>query len=105
MRPAKGWIYLLLCSIFLTGLTVQGGSKQSLGSLNPGVVVEKLVKSIEGKVDLQEGDILLRWTQGGVHGEIQSPFDLDTILVEEVPKGSVALEGLRGNESRVWRLG
>jgi tetratricopeptide (TPR) repeat protein len=70
------------------------------------VVIEKVAKNFEGeRADLREGDILLRWRCGQVHGEIQSPFDLAKVEIEQAPRGTVTLEGLRTNEDKVWRLG
>jgi CHAT domain-containing protein/Tfp pilus assembly protein PilF len=71
-----------------------------------GVMIEKVVTNSEGeKAGLQEGDVLLYWSRGTSKGEIESPFDVSQIEIEQAPRGSVTLEGLRGAEKRVWTLG
>src|SRR5215472_677289 len=86
--------------------------KQSIDStiyaadIQAGVVVEKITRNSEGeKAGLQEGDILLGWSRGDSKGEIQSPFDLTAIEIEQAPLGGVKLEGRRGGESMAWSLG
>jgi CHAT domain-containing protein/tetratricopeptide (TPR) repeat protein len=73
------------------------------GVLRSGVVVEKVAaNSVAEKAALQPGDVLLRWTRGDATGEIESPFDVSLIEIEQAPRGVVKLEGLRGTETREW---
>lgn len=72
--------------------------------LKPGVVVEKFeAQSAGAKVaGMQEGDILLNWSRGDAKGELGSPFELSTVLTEQLLQGPVRFEGFRGSEKRVW---
>jgi hypothetical protein len=73
--------------------------------LRSGIVVEKVEKNFEGeKAGLKEGDVLLSWSRGEAKGEIVSPFDLMAIEVEQAPRGTVTIQGLRNNEQRSWTL-
>src|SRR5712692_7040285 len=70
-----------------------------------GVVVERIASDSEaGKAGLKEGDIILRWSRGDAKGEIDSPFDLSELEVEQAPRGEVTFEGFRGTERLVWIL-
>jgi CHAT domain-containing protein/Tfp pilus assembly protein PilF len=70
-----------------------------------GVVVESLLSKFEGeRVGLQNGDVLLAWARGDAKGDINSPFDLPYIRLEQASRGTVQLEGLRGLEKRTWTL-
>jgi CHAT domain-containing protein/Tfp pilus assembly protein PilF len=74
--------------------------------LKPGIVVERVEKNSESeKAGLKQGDLLLSWSRGDVKGEIQSPFDLSDIEIEQAPRGNVILEGFRDTEKRTWTLG
>jgi CHAT domain-containing protein/Tfp pilus assembly protein PilF len=71
-----------------------------------GVVIEKVAKNFEGaSAGLQEGDVLLQWSRSEAQGEIRSPFDLALVEIEQAPRGTVTLQGRRGEESKVWSLG
>ncbi len=90
----------------LSPLFSQTSPNQRTGALKSGTVVEKVAKHSEAeKAGIQEEDILLRWRRGDAKGEIQSPFDLTAIEIEQAPLGTVVLEGLRGTESKSWPLG
>jgi len=70
------------------------------------VAVDAVKKDLEAdRAGLQDGDILLSWAASDAKGEIESPFDLPRIEIEQAPRGTVTLEGLRGTEKRVWVLG
>src|SRR5260370_20072167 len=71
-----------------------------------GVVIEKVVKNSDGeRAGLKEEDILLRWSRGESKGEIESPFDVSLIQIEQASRGAVTLEGESGSEKTVWILG
>lgn len=71
-----------------------------------GIVVEQVIKNFEGeRAGLQEGDVILRWSRGDAQGEIESPFDLSQIEIEQEPHGPVTLEGRRGPDKQTWILG
>src|SRR5579859_7339675 len=71
-----------------------------------GVVIEAIKKNSEAeKAGLQEGDIVLHWARGNAQGEIESPFDLSWIEIEQEPRGVVTIEGLRGIDKKIWTLG
>jgi CHAT domain-containing protein/tetratricopeptide (TPR) repeat protein len=83
-----------------------GVREYAWAQLNPGIVVEAVAKNSEAeKAGLQEGDTLLTWSRGDAKGEIESPFHLEDIEVEQAPQGNVTLEGLRGAQSRAWTVG
>jgi len=64
--------------------------------LGKGVVADAVKKDSESeKAGLQAGDILLSWSRGAAKGDIESPFDLAEIEVEQAPRGAVTIEGLR----------
>ncbi len=89
---------LLLATCVVTGRT--------WAQLKPGIVVESIAKYSEGeKAGVQEGDVLLSWSRGDTKGEIESPFDLSNIEIEQVPRGNVTIEGFRGVDKRFWALG
>jgi CHAT domain-containing protein/Tfp pilus assembly protein PilF len=74
--------------------------------LQSGVFVESLAKNSEAeKAGLLEGDLLLSWSRGDTHGQIESPFDLLDIEVEQEPRGRVTVEGSRGEVRQVWIVG
>jgi len=71
-----------------------------------GVIVEKVGRYSEAeKAEFQEGDSLLGWSSRYAQGEVASPFDVARIEIEQAPRGTVKLEGLRGGEKRTWVLG
>jgi CHAT domain-containing protein/Tfp pilus assembly protein PilF len=70
------------------------------------VVVESLTKyGAAERAGLVEGDLLLTWTRGDAGGEIQSPFDLLDLEMEQVPRGAVALFGQRLGQEHEWVIG
>jgi CHAT domain-containing protein/tetratricopeptide (TPR) repeat protein len=72
----------------------------------PQAVVEDVGPYSESaKAGLQPGDILLRWSRGGVTGEIGSPYDVSQVELEQEPRGAVTLLGTRGGERREWVIG
>lgn len=102
---------LALIIAFLTAcLICQGGSvtgtAKPVQELQPGVAVEKTQNSGEAsKAGIQEGDILLSWAQADRSGALESPFDLVAVEIEQKPKGSVTLQGLRDTQKQIWHLG
>jgi CHAT domain-containing protein/tetratricopeptide (TPR) repeat protein len=92
--------YVLL---FVTCMTT--GSR-SYAQVQPGAVVERVVKNSEAeKAGVQPGDVLLRWSRGDIKGEVESPFDMTAVEVEQAPQGIVSVEGLRGHEKYTWKFG
>jgi CHAT domain-containing protein/Tfp pilus assembly protein PilF len=82
------------------------GDRPAQLELGKGVVTDAVKKYSEAeKAGLQTGDILLSWSRGETKGDIESPFDLSEIEVEQAPRGPVTFEGLRGTEKRIWVLG
>jgi len=74
--------------------------------LEQGAVIESIAKNSEAeKAGLQAGDILLNWTRGDAKGQIESPFDIADIEIEQSPRGNVTLEGLRRTEQQSWTIG
>jgi CHAT domain-containing protein/tetratricopeptide (TPR) repeat protein len=54
---------------------------------------------------LREGDRITSWFRGDVSGEIQSPFDLTVLEIDQAPRGAIGLQGFRGGEKSTWTLG
>jgi CHAT domain-containing protein/Flp pilus assembly protein TadD len=78
----------------------------SWSQLTPGVVVEKVGKYSEAeKAGLQQGDVLIGWTRGDTKGEIDSPFELSLVEIEQAPRGDVTLQGFRNSGKRTWVIG
>ncbi|HLQ52182.1 MAG TPA: tetratricopeptide repeat protein, partial [Terriglobales bacterium] len=104
----RGALFLFLFTFFGRS----AASPQDLGDvptrveLGKGVIADAVKKDSEAeRAGLQVGDILLSWTRDGSKGEVESPFDLPLIEVEQAPRGAVTIEGLRGTEKRAWVLG
>ena len=75
------------------------------GSSNVGVVVDEVRKGSNAEqAGLQVGDVLLKWSRAEASGRFESPFDVSYVDVEQSPRGSVVIEGLRGTEAHVWRF-
>jgi len=110
------WCHPLIHLATLIGLTAsvcgqvavrstQASTTVAQKGLDPGIVVERIAKNSVGeKAGLKEGDILLRWSRGDSAGQTDSPLDLSEIEVEQSPRGSVTLTGIRGTESKTWLL-
>lgn len=102
VKDARGIALSLMALVILLTAGAYGFSEE----LKPGVVVDTITKNLEAdKAGLQPGDLIVRWTRAGVQGTIESPFDLSAIEIEQAPRGSVILEGLRGAENHSWTLG
>jgi len=70
-----------------------------------GVVVEGVVpEGVAARAGIQVGDLLLSWRQGDRGGALQSPFDLDRLNVEDVPRGVVTFDGRRGESTLQFEL-
>ncbi len=69
-----------------------------------GVVIESVGRgSTADRAGLQEGDLLLTWAAGpGRGGALGSPFDLQEVFLEQVPRRKVCLQGSRGAQARSW---
>jgi CHAT domain-containing protein/Tfp pilus assembly protein PilF len=99
------------CLLTLVTLISSAPAQGSQGNptpaeIKPGVVVEKVTEHGEAeKAGVQPEDILLEWSRGDAQGKIRSPFDLTEMEIEQAPRGVVTIKGLRGSESRVWKLG
>lgn len=71
-----------------------------------GTVVDEVTKnSAAEKAGLREGDVLLTWSRGDAAGQIDSPFDVSLVAIEQAPRGIVSLKGLRGSEESAWKIG
>ena len=70
-----------------------------------GVLVEEVAKnSAAEKAGLQEGDVLLSWRRGDATGDIESPFDISNLAIEQGPRGMVLLKGERRTEESTWTI-
>jgi CHAT domain-containing protein/Tfp pilus assembly protein PilF len=73
--------------------------------LQRGIIVESVVENFEAKkAGVRPGDILLGWKYENRKGDFTSPFDLSYIRLEQGSRGTVELEGLRGNKKQIWTL-
>ena len=107
-RLATLFLPLLLLPLFVFGQArpPESAIACAAAELKQGVVVESVAKNSEGeKAGLAEGDVILSWSRGDLKGEIESPFDLTEIETEQEPRGRVALEGTRGGQKQMWRMG
>src|SRR5579859_1694773 len=96
-------IVVCLCSALV--LAQQANPRLDL-VLKRGVIVESLIHDQEGeKAGIRPGDVLLSWSRGDAKGEINSPFDLPYIRMEQASRGPLRLTGLRGAQKRSWLLG
>ena len=74
--------------------------------LQVGVLVEAVTPNgAADRVGLREGDLVQRWERGTARGQIESPFDLNEIEVEQAPLGTVTLEGQRDGREQRWNMG
>jgi CHAT domain-containing protein len=104
-RPA---IVLLLCLGLGAGLATLAGAAEPAPA-RAGLVVEQVRRGSTGdRAGLQEGDLLLSWSRetGGepARGTLRSTFDWRGLLIEQVPRGTVAIAGLRGATPWIWVL-
>lgn len=53
---------------------------------------------------MQPDDVVLSWSRGNAGGDIDSPFALSSVLLEESEWGIIVLKGRRGSEERSWSL-
>ncbi|HEV2965151.1 MAG TPA: tetratricopeptide repeat protein [Candidatus Angelobacter sp.] len=98
MGPVRIWALLLAASLASSAFPPEEHEK--------GIIVEQVAGNFEGaQAGLREGDVIQRWSRGDAHGEIESPFDLAQLEIEQEPRGPVTLEGLRGAEKQTWILG
>lgn len=93
-----------------TALSVHGQHSTSatatMSQLRKGLVVESVsANSIAQRQGIYPGDILLSWERGGATGEFESPFDLAFIFLEQAPRGSVKIAGVRGSRRLKWIFG
>ena len=97
---------LTLCILGQTAPNLEGSAATNTSEeLAKGTVVEKVNQQSKAeKAGLQEGDVLLNWTAVDARGEIESPFDLRQIEIEQASRGAVRIEGLRGTEKQAWIL-
>jgi len=116
LRSRSGARYVSLFSLlFVTTLSISGETPQSENStplcaaaeFKQGLIVETIAKGSEGeKAGLTHGDIILNWARSDVKGEeIESPFDLSEIEIEQGPRGRVTLEGTRVGLKQKWVMG
>lgn len=78
----------------------------------PGVIVETVdLESAASRAGLMPGDRLFSWCrvskekQGCVaQGELGTPFDWLSLQIDEIHRGGVFVEGVRGTERRRWDL-
>jgi len=90
------------------GISNSGGPAlaESSSVLAKGIAVGAVkTGSASQEAGIQAGDVLLGWTRGDAEGEFESPFDLSWLEIEQAPRGTVTIHGLRGKSQQVWTLG
>lgn len=71
-----------------------------------GAVVEAVAKGLAAdRAGFQEGDVILSWTRGDSKGDVESPFDVSAVDIEQALHGNVTFAGFRGPEKHTWTLG
>ncbi len=96
----------LLIIIFTSGVSTLSFATQGPSLAGAGVVVEKVTHGSEAdKAGIAAGDTLLKWSGKTDSGQIDSPFDLLRIEVEQAPFGAVAIEGRSADKTKKWDLG
>ena len=109
-RWPVGWLTLLVLLACLNSGAAPQAERANNGApsntLRPGVVLEKFTDTLSGteQAGMQPGDVLLRWSRDDAHGELSSPFDLYQVVTEQLCRGPVQFEGLRGAEMRTWTV-
>ena len=108
---ATRFLFWLFASLFISSAWGQTADPQHTKAgdseiLLPGIAVEEVPTNLSSqKPVLQEGDILLSWWRGEVHGEFESPFSFWWLHAEQQPLGMVSVQGLRRGEAKTWVLG
>ncbi|HZI56886.1 MAG TPA: tetratricopeptide repeat protein, partial [Verrucomicrobiae bacterium] len=78
---------------------------EKAGPIQQGAVVEEVAKnSAAEKAGLQEGDVLRAWNRGDATGNIESPFDISILAIEQGRRGIVSLKGSRETQKSIWKL-
>ncbi len=71
------------------------------GATPGGPVVEELGPTTGGVAfDLRVGDVLTHWRRSTAGGQLESPFDFERVLLDELPRGSVEVSVLRAGQPR-----
>jgi CHAT domain-containing protein/tetratricopeptide (TPR) repeat protein len=98
-------LFGLVCGLILL-MSLPAFSQAAQLSAERGVVVEQVTKGSEAeKAGFKADDVILSWSRSDSGGNIESPFDLTEVELEQKPRGSVLLEGLRGQEKQTWTMG
>lgn len=101
-------VLLAFTGIFLciTRLGAQTTARLQSVAAEHGVIVEQVDKGSEAEsAGLQVGDVVFAWSRGLAEGLIESPFGWTDVVIEQAPRGTLTLRGLRNNQERVWSLG
>lgn len=83
--------------------TIESSSSGESALILPGIVVETVEKnSWREKDGMQVGDVLLGWSRGQSHGQINSPIDFSWLQMDQVPRGPVKVYGTRRGIRHFW---
>jgi CHAT domain-containing protein/tetratricopeptide (TPR) repeat protein len=95
---------VLLCAFSAIPLANASAAVEPV--LKKGVIVESLIHNQEGEeAGIRPGDVLLAWSRGDAKGQINSPFDLPYVRMEQASRGPLRLIGFRGAQKRSWLIG
>ncbi|HEY1461911.1 MAG TPA: tetratricopeptide repeat protein, partial [Terriglobales bacterium] len=81
------------------------GSTSAQQLLRGLVVTDVEVNGQAGQKGLKPGDILLSWQSGAANGDLESPFDLTSVFLEQTGRGPVIIFGARNSKPRRWEFG
>lgn len=103
MKRCLSLVFSLMAACACIALAQEQTAKEEI---KQGVVIEQVAKGSEAeRAKIQQGDIILRWTSGDASGNIENPFDLSWIEIEQGERGQVILSGLRNNQELTWTVG
>ncbi|HEX6737594.1 MAG TPA: tetratricopeptide repeat protein, partial [Vicinamibacteria bacterium] len=78
---------------------------------DPAVVMDTVApKSAPEAAGLKPGDVLVAWSRAATainpaaQGTLESPFDVADLLLEQIYRGPITLEGRRGDQAQSWTL-
>ena len=99
----------LFAALFLLLVQLTDGQGSQDTTAAQGVLVEDVGRNSAGEAaGIRPGDVLLSWTRAAIpslsvpeaKGDLRSPFDLAEVELEEAPRGTVTLAGIRERISK-----
>ena len=111
----RTWVRPCLCLLLLCPASIGPAVSSPPDTLvtQLGVVVEDVMEGfVAHQAGLQAGDVLLRWERAAsppanpepASGDLDSPFGLLEVEIEQAPRGELTVSGTRGGERLLVRL-